>query len=66
MAHKNFFSFDKIRSVKIHIDSSAIETSARHILTSSTDVQIVIGKTLVLTMNLRNEPLHNGNSPAQW
>ena len=64
VAHENFFSLDKISCVKIEIDPSAVEAGAWHVLTPTAYVQVIVGKILTLAMDLRDEALHDGDSPT--
>lgn len=52
MTHKYLLSLNKVCDVTVMIYASAIKSRTRHILTSSTDVKIIIGEFLILTMYL--------------
>lgn len=65
MAHENLFSFYVISGVKVVIDSSAIESSPRHVLAPSAHIQVIVRELLILAMDLRDKALHNRNAPAE-
>lgn len=62
---KYFLSLDKIRSVEVSIDSSTIESSARHVLASPANHTVVKGKIVIFAVEFLYMSLHNRDSPAQ-
>lgn len=65
MTDEDFLSFYKVGAIAVSVDTSAVESSARHELTSSADQTIVKREVIVLTVHLLHMPLHNRYPPAQ-